>query len=167
MRMLTESEIRSSFVNCTQGEAKRLPVPHDVDHVPWEHLDFLGWRDGGAADRSYLVLPVDDGLVGITMRAASRKQGFLRRSMCSLCYTVHGGAGVSLMTARKAGAEGRNGASAGIYICSDLACPLYVRGKKKPALDGRMDETLPMDEQVERMMKHLKTFLVRLNIEID
>lgn len=38
-----------------QGEAKRLATPRDLDLRPWDDLDFLGWRDPGAPDRSYLV----------------------------------------------------------------------------------------------------------------
>ncbi|MFF2198578.1 FBP domain-containing protein, partial [Streptomyces sp. NPDC058157] len=45
MKPLTEQEIRAAFVNCTKGEAKRLTVPHDLADRPWEHLDYLGWRD--------------------------------------------------------------------------------------------------------------------------
>ena len=55
MRPLTEQDIRSSFVNCSKGEAKRLAIPRDLTERPWDDLDFLGWRDPGAPDRSYLV----------------------------------------------------------------------------------------------------------------
>lgn len=43
MRALTEKDIRSSFVNCSKGEAKRLTVPRDLEARPWDDLDFLGW----------------------------------------------------------------------------------------------------------------------------
>jgi hypothetical protein len=167
MEAITESEIRASFVNCSQGEAKRLAVPRDLETKPWGDLDFLGWRDQGAADRSYLVAHTGTRLVGITMRWTSRKQSFLRRSMCSLCYTNHGGSGVALMTARKVGAEGRRGASAGLYICSDLLCPLYIRGKKSPSLGARMEETITVDEHVLRMLTKLEAFLRTLGVQID
>src|SRR5258707_10639391 len=114
MQPATEEAIRASFVNCTQGEAKRLPMPRDLPETPWEDLDFLGWHDLGAPDRSYLVAEHEDTLVGITLRTATHKRGFLYRSMCSLCYTSHPGSGVALMTARKAGAAGRQGNSAGV-----------------------------------------------------
>ena len=54
MRPLTEQDIRNSFVNCSKGEAKRMFVPHDLGERPWDDLDFLGWRDPGAPDRSCL-----------------------------------------------------------------------------------------------------------------
>lgn len=42
MKPLTEREIRDAFVNCIQGEAKRLHVPRDLADQPWDDLGFLG-----------------------------------------------------------------------------------------------------------------------------
>ncbi|WP_342782051.1 FBP domain-containing protein [Trebonia kvetii] len=42
-------------MNCTKGEAKRLNVPRDLAELPWEDLDFLGWRDQQSPERAYLV----------------------------------------------------------------------------------------------------------------
>ncbi|MEV5986674.1 FBP domain-containing protein [Streptomyces sp. NPDC052051] len=162
MRPLSEQDIRTSFINCSKGEAKRLSIPRDLDEHPWDDLDFLGWRDPGAPDRSYLVTERADQLVGVTLRFPASQRGFLHRSLCSLCLTTHPGSGVSLMTARKAGAAGRDGNSVGIYMCTDLACPLYIRGKKKPEAGGRFEESLTMDEQIARMMGNLSAFLDKL-----
>ncbi|MFI6780390.1 FBP domain-containing protein [Micromonospora sp. NPDC050276] len=153
----TESAIRASFVNTTQGEAKRLAVPTDLDFRPWDDLDFLGWRDPSAPQRAYLVAEADDGLIGVALRVAPQQTGRVRRSMCSLCLTTHTGDGVSLMTARKAGSGGRQGNSVGLYVCSDLACSLYVRGKKHAG--PRMHETLTPAEKVERTRSTLTAFL--------
>ena len=104
MEALTEPEIRDSFANVTKGEAGRIPMPRDFGEVPWEDLDFLGWRDLGAPERAYLVARRIDGEPkGVMMRLSVSSKGFLRRTMCSLCYTSHAGDGVALMTARKAG----------------------------------------------------------------
>jgi hypothetical protein len=163
VRPLTEQDIRTSFINCSKGEAKRLAVPRDLDERPWEHLDFLGWRDPGAPDRSYLVTEHAGRLVGVTLRFPSSRRGLLHRSMCSLCLTTHPGSGVSLMTARKAGAAGRDGNSVGIYMCTDLACSLYVRGKKAPEPGGRFEETLTLEEQIARTVGNLSAFLAKLS----
>src|ERR1043165_5822508 len=101
MEPLTEQEIRAAFVNCTKGEAKRMHVPRDLADRPWEDLDFLGWRDPAAPDRSYVVVVLDDQVVGVALRRATNS-GLPRKSMCSWCLTTHSGDGVSLMTARKA-----------------------------------------------------------------
>ncbi|MFF3501262.1 FBP domain-containing protein [Streptomyces sp. NPDC003247] len=163
MRPLTEKDIRDSFVNCSKGEAKRLAVPRDLDERPWDDLDFLGWRDPGAPDRSYLVTERNGGLVGVTLRFPSSQRGFLHRSMCSLCLTTHPGGGVSLMTARKAGTAGREGNSVGLYMCTDLACSLYVRGRKKPDAGGRFEESLTLAEQIARATGNLSAFLDKLD----
>jgi hypothetical protein len=162
MKSLTEQDIRNSFVNCSKGEAKRLFVPRDLDELPWDHLDFLGWRDPGAPGRSCLVTERGGGLVGVTLRFPSSQRGFLHRSMCSLCLTTHPGGGVSLMTARKAGPAGREGNSVGVYMCSDLACSLYVRGRKVPESGARFEESLTVEEQIARTRGNLSAFLDKL-----
>ncbi|WP_026359914.1 FBP domain-containing protein [Amycolatopsis nigrescens] len=159
MRRVTERDIRASFVNCTKGEAKRLAVPKDLAARPWEDLDFLGWRDPGAPQRAYLVTESGDGFVGVALRLAAPYAGRARRSMCSLCLTTHPGGGVSLMTARKAGRDGQQGNSVGAYICTDLACSLYLRGKKKTGPGERLHESLTPAEQVERTTANLAGFL--------
>ncbi|MES4887946.1 FBP domain-containing protein [Streptomyces sp. NPDC096012] len=162
MRSLTEQDIRNSFVNCSKGEAKRLAVPRDLAERPWDHLDFLGWRDPGAPDRSYLVTEREGELVGVTLRFPAVQRGFLHRSMCSVCLTTHTGGGVSLMTARKAGTAGREGNSVGLYMCTDLACSLYLRGRKAPESGVRIEESLTLDDQIDRARGNLSAFLDKL-----
>ncbi|MFE7115037.1 FBP domain-containing protein [Streptomyces sp. NPDC057654] len=162
MRAVSEQDIRASFVNCSKGEAKRLAVPRDLDEQRWEDLDFLGWRDPGARDRGYLVAERDGELTGVTLRASAGRRGLLHRGMCTLCLTTHPGDGVSLMAARKVGPAGRQGDSVGEYICSDLACSLYIRGRKTPQAGGRFEESLSVEEQVARMRGNLFAFLDKL-----
>jgi hypothetical protein len=162
MRPLTERDIRGSFVNCSKGEARRLAIPRDLDERPWDDLDFLGWRDPGAPDRSYLVTEREDRLVGVALRFQPARHGLLQRSMCSLCLTSHPRGGVSLMTARKAGPAGREGNSVGLYMCADLACSLYLRGKKVPETGTRFEESLTLEEQIARTTGHLSAFLDKL-----
>jgi hypothetical protein len=161
MRPITESDIRGSFVNCSKGEAKRLNVPRDLEERPWDDLDFLGWRDPGAPERGYLVAERGDGgLVGIELRAApGASRGFTSRSMCSLCLTTRTSGGVALMTARRTGEAGRQGNTVGRYLCADLACSLYVRGRKHSAAGGDLDETLSVDEKIARARANLTAFI--------
>lgn len=79
--------------------------------------------------------------------------------MCSLCLTTHPRGGVSLMTARRAGAAGREGNSVGAYMCADLACSLYLRGRKVPESGMRIEESLTLDEQIARALGNLYAFL--------
>ncbi len=156
MHALTEAAIRASLINCTKGEAARAGLPKDLDQRPWPDLDFLGWREPAAPQRAYLVTESEQGPVGVALRVAPTT-GLKRKSMCSLCLTTHGGDGVQLMTARKAGPQGRQGDSVGAYLCSDLACSLHLRGKGDA---GRgLEETLTVEEKVDRMTRALSAFL--------
>ncbi|MDG3012764.1 FBP domain-containing protein [Rhodococcus sp. D2-41] len=160
MDPITERDIRSSFVNCSKGDAKRLPVPRDLDARPWNDLDFLGWTDPSYPGRGYVVVPQDDRLVGIAMRFETGGSG--KAQMCTICMTTHTGGGVSLMTAHKAGESGRKGNSIGTYMCTDLACSLYARNKKRPALGNRYRENLTDEEKVGRVRENIDALIARL-----
>lgn len=161
MEPLTEQEIRAAFVNCTKGEAKRLAVPRDLAERPWGDLDYLGWRDPQAPDRGYLVTVLDGRPSAVRLRAGSRGFSQTRKSMCSLCLTVHSG-GVSLMVAPKAGRAGQQGNSVGAYICDDLACSLYVRGRKDAGAGARLHETLTLEEKIRRTVTNLAAFVAKV-----
>jgi len=160
MRPLTEQEIRTAFVNCTKGEAKRLSVPRDLAEQPWDDLDFLGWRDPQAPDRAYFATELDGRLVALALRGTGATSWQTRRSMCSMCMTTHTG-GVSLMVAAKAGKAGQQGNSVGAYMCSDLACSLYVRGKKDAGIGGRLPESLTLEEKIQRTVANLAAFIAK------
>ncbi|MFE3579937.1 FBP domain-containing protein [Streptomyces vinaceus] len=165
MDPLTEKQIRSSFVNCTKGEAARLKLPLDFAELPWEDLDFLGWVDPGAPLRAHLVHQDSGGApVGITLRVpGTSRTSALKSSVCQICLTGHAASGVSLLVAPLAGARGREGNTIGIYVCSDLACSLYVRGKQQPKLRaGRYEETLTLPEKIERTRANLDSFTAKI-----
>lgn len=165
MEPLDEQRIRASFVNCSKGEAKRLNLPRDLADLPWDDLDFLGWRDPGAPDRAYLVVPAAEGTgpVGVVLRiAASARRNLLRSSLCSVCLTGHSAGGVDLLAAPLAGPAGRRGDTVAVYMCADLACSLYVRRKKTGATVKRMEETLTVEEQAERTRRNLAGFLTKV-----
>ncbi|MEV3973018.1 FBP domain-containing protein [Streptomyces sp. NPDC050698] len=163
MRPLTEREIRTAFVNCTKGEAKRLSIPHDLAERPWDDLDFLGWRDPRAPDRAYLVTEFDGRPTALALRCSSASSWQARRSMCSMCMTTHTG-GVLLMVAARAGKAGQQGNSVGAYICGDLACSLYLRGKKDAGIGARLPESLTLEEKIHRTVGHLTAFIARVTV---
>ncbi|MEU3570197.1 FBP domain-containing protein [Kitasatospora sp. NPDC036755] len=167
MEPLSENEIRASFVNCSKGEARRLNLPRGLAELPWEHLDFLGWRDQGAPDRAYLVAPYEGELVGVTLRSPVIRRSLTKTNVCSLCVTAHAGSGVALLAARRAGAAGREGNTVGTYICADLACSLYLRGLKKSTLVTRPNESLPVELQIDRTVQHLGEFLAKVLATAD
>ncbi|PWI45341.1 FBP domain-containing protein [Streptomyces sp. ICBB 8177] len=160
MDPLDDHDLRSAFVNCSKGEARRISLPRGLAELPWADLDFLGWRDPGAPDRGYLVAPRGGEVVGVTLRVPQGgPRSFVKTTICSLCLTGHPGSGVSLLAARRVGARGRDGDTVGAYMCADLACPLYVRGKKASALVSRYRESLTVQERVDRMLANLDEFL--------
>lgn len=160
MKAPTEHDIRASFINCSKGEAKRLPVPHDLAGQQWPDLDFLGWTDQRAPQRRYLVTERDGEFVGIALRFAPGNR--TKTTMCDICLTVHTGGGVAMMVAAKAGASGRVGNTVGIYLCADLDCSAYIRGTRVPTLGERIKETLPAAELAERLRSKLFRFLDRV-----
>ncbi|QCX80156.1 hypothetical protein C9F11_32855 [Streptomyces sp. YIM 121038] len=163
MEPLGEKEIRASFVNCSKGEARRLALPPGFAETPWDDLDFLGWRDPKAPERGYVVARRRSGAgepVGVALRAsAGARRSLLKSSICSVCVTPQAGSGITLFVAPRAGEAGRQGNSVGLYICADLACSLYVRGKKTSALARRFEESLSPEEQNERTLRNLHGFL--------
>lgn len=167
MDALTDAEIRASFVNCSKGEAKRINLPRDLAELPWADLDFVGWRDPGAPDRAYLVAPAPDAApgapVGVTLRIApGARRNLLRSSLCGLCVTSHSGGGVDLLAAPLAGPAGRQGNTVALYMCADLACSLYIRGRKTSPLARRIEETLTVPEQIARTRRNLDAFLAKV-----
>ncbi|NUS92386.1 MAG: FBP domain-containing protein [Nocardia sp.] len=160
MEPLTEREIRASFVNCSKGDAKRLSLPADLADRTWDDLDFLGWSDPSAPGRAYLVVPEEQGPAGIALRY--EKSGPRRSQMCTLCSTTHSNGGVLLMTARKAGEAGRRGNSTGTYICEDLACSLYARRKKTPAMGRAYRDDFDSETRILQIRENLTAFLARV-----
>ena len=160
MEPISERDIRSSFVNSSKGDAGRLSLPEMFDAVPWDDLDFFGWVDPKLAGRSYIVVPSEDRLRGIALRY--KVGGPRTAQMCSICLTTHANGGVSLMAAAKAGESGRRGNTVGTYICSDLACSLYARKKKTPALGRQFKEDFDVQTRTAAVEDNIAAFLARV-----
>jgi hypothetical protein len=50
----------------------------------------------------------------------------------------------------------------GAYICDDLACSLYVRGKKDAGAGARLHETLTVEEKIRRTVTNLAAFVTKV-----
>lgn len=99
--------------------------------------------------------------MAITLRSPAAVPGLKRANLCSVCLTSHIG-GVTLMVAPRAGKAGQQGNSVGVYICGDLACSLYTRGKKVTASSTRIRERLTLAEQIARNVANLAAFLAKV-----
>ena len=134
VKPLNEADIRSSIVNASQGEIKRMPLP-GLHEVLWHDREYLGWRDHKSPQKGYLVHWGPDELpVGIVLRAASGSIRSGISAMCSLCRTPQPSDQVALFSAARAGQAGRDGNTVGTYICADLACSLIIRIVPPPSL---------------------------------
>ena len=152
MQPLTPADIRESFVNASQGEAQRVPMPglHDVI---WAEREFLGWRDQQAHQRGYLVHWVDGRPVGLVLRASefSLQPGIA--AMCSFCRITRRSHQVSLFSAPRAGQAGRDGNTIGTYICDDLACSHLIR-----VLPPSPDPAAMLAERIEGLVSRVQGF---------
>jgi hypothetical protein len=166
MEPLTEKDIRDSFVNCSKGEAGRIKLPAGFGDggVAWADLDYLGWTDPGAPLRALLVAPGADGPTGLVLRRPeARRVSAMRSSMCRICLTDHAGSGVALFVAPLAGAAGRRGNTVGEYMCADLACSLYLRGRRQPKMRlVKHEETLTLEQRIDRARGNLAAFTDRV-----
>ena len=126
MQPLSPAEIRESFVNATQGEIERIPLP-GLHEVIWTDREYLGWRDAQARQRGYLVHWVGERPVGILLRSSDFALRSGISAMCALCRITQPSGQVSLFSAPRAGQAGRDGNTVGTYICDDLACSHMIR----------------------------------------
>ena len=138
MHALTESLVRSSFVNASRREVTDAPVPRGLADLPWDDLDLLGWPDPKAPQRAYVVIPSGDDLIGLVLRTQSR--GNPRPAVCDWCQDPKATDGVLLYVARRAGKSGRDGNTLGAMVHADLTCSTHARRRPTPEEAGRDPE---------------------------
>jgi len=160
MQPLTADEIRRSFVNSSRSQVRNMAFPAGFTELPWDDLDFLGWRDPKAPARGYLVVPLESRVVGVALSTAASGKPRRGTGLCDLCYSAHPVTDVALFAARKAGAVDKLGNTVGTYMCADLACSLYLRGIRE--LELPQGETVPLPERVVRLNQRLTTFVDRV-----
>lgn len=134
MLALDPASIRASFVNASRKEVSDLILPTGFSELDWDRLDYLGWRDPKASRRAYLVVPFDDGPVGIMLRQAEASTR--SRAQCSWCQDVELPNDVAFYSARRAGADGRKGDTVGTLICAEFQCSANVRRRPSMASMG-------------------------------
>jgi treble-clef zinc-finger protein len=157
---LSVEEIRRSFVNSSKSRVKAMTLPSRFTELPWDSLDYLGWRDPKAPNRGYLVVRRNDDVTGIALNTQATGRPRRGTGLCDLCNTAHHVTDVALFAARRAGTAGREGNTVGMYICADLACSLYLRGLRE--LDIPQGETAPPEVRAERLNSRLEGFVNRV-----
>ncbi|RPA10277.1 FBP domain-containing protein [Gordonia sp. OPL2] len=159
MQSLTESQIRTSFVNATVRERKSATLPSGFDRIRWEDIDFLGWRDPKLPLAGYMVIPTDDRLVGIMLRLGGRQPR--TRPQCSFCQDVQLPNEVAFYSAKVAGAAGRKGNTVGTLICSGFECSANVRVRPSAIFAGDDPEAV-RQSRIAVLRDHLGGFAHRV-----
>ncbi len=129
MRPIDPARLRACFVNVSKREREAIPLP-DLDAVDWEALDYLGWRDRKSPALGFVVIELDDQLVGVALRQAEAPTR--TRPQCVWCEDVQLPNEVVFFSAKRAGAAGRKGDTVGTLACSGFECSANVR--KRPTL---------------------------------
>lgn len=129
MRTIDPARLRASFVNVSKREREAIPLP-DLDAVDWQALDYLGWRDRKSPALGFVVVELDDQLVGVALRQAEAPTR--TRPQCAWCEDVQLPNEVVFFSARRAGAAGRKGDTVGTLVCSGFECSANVR--RRPTL---------------------------------
>lgn len=161
MHRLDQNDIRSALVNVTRSERAAVTVAPDFDAVPWDALDFYGWRDPKFPQRGYLVREhPHDGLLAVAVRAPDSGMAGGRKAMCSVCRAVDAASAVALFSARRTGPDGRRGNTVGTYICAGLDCSAQFRvGAPRAGRSMLSDHPLDPDRVAADLLARLDAFL--------
>ncbi|MCC4248553.1 MULTISPECIES: FBP domain-containing protein [Microbacterium] len=161
MIALTESTIRSSFVNVSLRERKAIVLPADLADRDWDRLDYLGWRDPKSPLLGFVVAEIDAVPVGLQLRQA--EQPTRSRPQCSWCSDVTLPNDVVFFSARRAGRAGKAGNSVGTLLCANFECSANARRLDPPAYLGH-DAAAARDRRVEMLRAHVDGFFRDLMI---
>lgn len=154
MHPLTEQEIRASFVNTSLKERTSIAMP-DLGTVPWDGIDFLGWRDRKIDNVGYVVARVDGEPVGVMLRTGNGRPR--TRPQCSWCEDVHLPNEVVFFSAKRAGAAGRKGDTIGTLVCAGFECSANVRKLPSLAYVG-FDAETARQERIEALRENVTRF---------
>lgn len=124
MLPLTEDQIRNSFVNASKGDAKRAQLP-ELDAVPWDRLDYLGWQDPKRPRQHYVTLELDGAPATLLLRGAENPPA--KKLLCAWCEDIVDGVRAASFVAPLGGESGRRGNTVGTVICADFRCSRNVR----------------------------------------
>lgn len=159
MRPLTEDQIREAIKNADADEITEIGMPQDFILTDWDYLDFLAWRDPNSSRRAVVVVEHEGRPLGIVLRATDPAR--VRSGMCNICRTLQPGNQVALLTARRGGAKGRRGDSAGTYICADLSCHENVR-LAHPLAPNEVRAPGQADRWLDGTRERMENFVVRV-----
>ena len=125
MHAISERDVRASFVNTSVRERNALAMPADLAAIPWDDIDYLGWRDPKFPQVGYVVVHLDGAPVGVMLRQTDQRTK--SRPQCAWCEDVTLPNDVVFFSAKRAGQAGRNGNTIGTLVCANFECSRNVR----------------------------------------
>ncbi|GAA5036209.1 FBP domain-containing protein [Microbacterium fluvii] len=156
MRPLSESEIRTSFINASKSEQKSVALPADLGELDWEKRDFLGWRDAKLPLVGYVVVEIDGVPTGVILRQTeARPTG---RTQCVWCADVELPNAVVMFSAKRAGAAGRRGDVVGTLVCERFECNVNARRTPKTAYLG-FDVDAARQRRIDMLRENVEAFV--------
>lgn len=156
MLPLTEKNIRASLINASLSERRTLTVPPNFSTLPWDNLDYFGWRDPRIPGIGYVIVELEEGPVGILLRQA--KGAIRTRPQCSWCEDVQLPNDVVFFSTKRAGQAGRNGNTIATLACANFECSANVRKLPSVAYIG-FDVQAARLHRIDALREHVRNFV--------
>ncbi|HEY4225927.1 MAG TPA: FBP domain-containing protein [Pseudolysinimonas sp.] len=158
MLSFTEAQLRASFLNVSQRERQHIVLP-ELGGIPWDDLDYLGWRDRKQPQLGLVVAELDGMASGVLLRQAEASPR--ARAQCSWCEDVQLPNDVVFFSAKRAGAAGRDGNTLGTLVCSNFECSTNVR-KQPPMAYLGFDVDAERLRRTTALHEHAREFVRRI-----
>jgi hypothetical protein len=158
MLSFTEAQLRASFLNASQRERQIVAMP-ELGSVPWDAIDYLGWRDRKQSQVGYVVVELDGQATGVLLRQAENAPR--ARAQCSWCEDVQLPNDVVFFSAKRAGPAGRNGDTLGTLVCANFECSSNVRKRPTMAYLG-FDVDAERLRRIAALREHAQEFVPRI-----
>ena len=151
MNKLSREDIASLF---SKKELKTLKYPI-LEEIDWENLDFLGWIHP-SGHIGYMVCQFEKQLRGFVLNRVPNYND--KVGMCSICKTIHNNTNVSFFSTQS---KQNKDVTIGDFVCRDLQCSLYIRGKI-PNPIVQMWENLDREDKITRLRSGLDKFCKKI-----
>lgn len=162
MQPISEKTIRSSFINASRQEAKKLTLPENFATLNWDSLEYLGWRDPKMPQRGYIVFTDPAGTTrALLLRATDGQRKAGSAAMCEMCRDVTLPCAVGMFTTRRSGQSGRDGNTLGTLVCTHFECSTNVRiAPPKDAINP--DPMVVVEQRIIMLSERVNSFINRI-----
>lgn len=155
MDPVSQDELERAF----GAELDQVVLP-DVEAIPWQDLDCLGWvHPAGHLGYLALISPESGALTASVLRRSRMSSEKPNYEMCSVCHHLHYHQGTAMFTLDVKGSAGKH--LIGKVLCKNLDCSLRIRNLVDPP--NVMPETLYPEAKIWRMQKLILRWLKKAN----